>query len=84
MNINLCGSLCKIKRLKSVVLMYQLSSNKDKEINIGFERLVNTVTTLKKNAKLKENYIAGMIHDIRNPLSSMICSLDFMREHDKV
>ena len=46
--------------------------------------MVNIVATLKQNAKLKENYIAGMIHDIRNPLSSMICSLDFMREHEKI
>ncbi len=25
-----------------------------------------------------------MINDIKNPLSSMICSLDFMRENDKI
>ena len=28
--------------------------------------------------------MAGMIHDIRNPLSSMICSLDYMKESDKI
>lgn len=25
-----------------------------------------------------------MIHDIRNPLSSMICSLDYMKENEKI
>jgi signal transduction histidine kinase len=30
--------------------------------------------------KAKENFTAGMIHDIRNPLSSMIQSLDYMKE----
>ncbi len=84
MNINLCASLCKFSQLIFTVLMYQLRYNKDKEVSDGFERLVNTVTNLKKNGKLKENYIAGMIHDIRNPLSSMICSLDFMRENEKI
>ena len=64
--------------------MYLIINNKDKEIELGFERLIKTVARLKQNAKLKENYIAGMIHDIRNPLSSMICSLDFMREHEKI
>jgi signal transduction histidine kinase len=33
---------------------------------------------------MKENFIAGMIHDIRNPLSSMVCSLDYMKESEKI
>jgi signal transduction histidine kinase len=57
---------------------------KDLDINIGFERFVNTVSKLKQSGKLKEDFIAGMIHDIRNPLSSMICSLDYMKENEKI
>ncbi len=45
---------------------------------------MNTVSKLKSSSKLKENFIAGMIHDIRNPLSSMICSLDYMKENEKI
>jgi K+-sensing histidine kinase KdpD len=51
---------------------------------IGFERMINAVHKLKNQAQLKENFIAGMIHDIRNPLSSMICSLDFVKENEKI
>jgi len=40
--------------------------------------------TFKQQAKLKENFVAGMIHDIRNPLSSMVCSLDLVKENDKI
>ncbi len=28
--------------------------------------------------------MAGMIHDIRNPLSSMICSLDLVKENERL
>ena len=38
----------------------------------------------KMQAKLKENFVAGMIHDIRNPLSSMICSLDLVKENERL
>jgi signal transduction histidine kinase len=34
--------------------------------------------------RMKDNFTAGMIHDIRNPLSSMIGSLDYMREHEAI
>jgi signal transduction histidine kinase len=33
---------------------------------------------------MKDNFVAGMIHDIRNPLSSMICSVEFMKESEAV
>lgn len=32
--------------------------------------------------KTKDNFTAGMVHDIRNPLASMICCLDFMKESE--
>ena len=59
-------------------------SEKEDEIVTGFDRFITALQTLKAQAKLKENFIAGMIHDIRNPLSSMICSLDFMKENEKI
>jgi hypothetical protein len=48
------------------------------------ERMVNAVSSLKAQAKVNKNFIAGMIYDIRNPLSSMICSLDFVKENEKL
>ena len=64
--------------------MRQVLTVKEVELTNGFDNYVSTVSQLKSAAKLKENFIAGMIHDIRNPLSSMICSLDYMKESEKI
>ena len=55
-----------------------------KEIRHGFDKFVRSVQLLKSKAQMKDNFIAGMIHDIRNPLSSMICSLDYMKESERI
>ena len=73
-----------INDVSYLVLAKYLFGLKEEEIHNGFERFVGTVLKLKQSAKLKENFIAGMIHDIRNPLSSMICSLDYMKENEKI
>lgn len=39
---------------------------------------------MKEQIITNENFVAGMIHDIRNPLTSMMCSLDYMRESEVV
>ena len=52
------------------------------ELMFGFDLFIKTVETLKLKTQMKDNFIAGMIHDIRNPLSSMICSLDYMKENE--
>ena len=54
------------------------------EIQYGMDMFSSTVARLKHTTKMKENFIAGMIHDIRNPLSSMICSLDYIKENEKI
>ena len=64
--------------------MWLYVSKRDIELNLGFEKMVSAVISLKAKAKVKENFIAGMIHDIRNPLSSMICSLDFVKENERL
>lgn len=43
-----------------------------------------TIEDIKRKAKRKEDFTAGMIHDIRNPLASMICCLDFIKENDEI
>lgn len=66
------------------MLLWLYAGNRDAEVAKGFEKMINAVSSLKTQAKVKENFIAGMIHDIRNPLSSMICSLDFVKENEKL
>lgn len=54
------------------------------EYNYFMERIITSIGKLRAHTKMKDNFIAGMIHDIRNPLSSMICSLDYMRESELI
>jgi signal transduction histidine kinase len=65
-------------------LLWLYVRKRDAESVKESERMVNAVSSLKAQAKVMENFIAGMIHDIRNPLSSMICSLDFVKENEKL
>jgi hypothetical protein len=47
-NINMIGSLSKLNHLiPLLVLMYLIINSKDKEISLGFDRLINTVSRLK-------------------------------------
>jgi signal transduction histidine kinase len=64
--------------------MSQVIFQKDEELTHIADTFINIINKLKKAAKLKENFIAGMIHDIRNPISSMICSLDYMKENELI
>jgi signal transduction histidine kinase len=65
-------------------LLWFYVRKRDAEYVNESERMVNAVSSLKAQAKVMENFIASMIHDIRNPLSSMICSLDFVKENKKL
>lgn len=56
----------------------------NRDLIYGLDIFISTVEKLKKESKMKENFIAGMIHDIRNPLASMICSIDYMKEAEKI
>ena len=48
------------------------------------ENLRNTYLSFQKKIKEKETFIAGMVHDIRNPLSSIIGALEYLRQSEEL
>lgn len=46
------------------------------------EKITDIIGNLREQMQTKDNFTAGMVHDIRNPLASMIYSLDYMKESE--
>lgn len=55
-----------------------------REASCVMEEQEKVMNELQTRMKMKENFTAGMIHDIRNPLQSMICCLDYMKENEVI
>jgi signal transduction histidine kinase len=43
-----------------------------------FNKLIQLLESAKENEKAKEMFIASMSNELRNPLDSMLCSIDVL------